>query len=527
MRILIKNYCSQWQKYLELWQQIEGVVFVNAATVDNYKEADFDLVLDLADGHRELNLSLPLVKLLLAKSFSEDEAYHFLKAIISSVQDAISVVDEKGRGILINPAYTRMTGLTESDVIGKPATVDIAEGDSMHYQVLKTKKAVTGVRLKVGPARRSVIVDVAPIIINGELKGSVGVIHDISEIKRLNEELEEARELLRHLRAKYTFCDIIGHSEAIKNVTQKAKKASQTPATVLLRGESGTGKELFAHAIHNSSDRKKGKFIRVNCPAIAASLMESELFGYEDGAFTGARPGGKKGLFEAADGGTIFLDEIANMDQSLQDKLLRVLQEREFIRVGGTKEIQVDVRVIAATNADLEQMVRAKSFREDLYYRLNVFPIFLPALRERKEDIKSLVQYMIRRLNQEYGRLIEDCDHQALNILKAYDWPGNVRELENIIGRAMIEAEYNERILQKKHLPPLGTFNNLQQKSEKSLTNIILKERQSLKSFLEQQEKLLLLQALKDSDNCRELAAERLAISIRSLYYKLKKYQLS
>ncbi|MEH7749157.1 sigma 54-interacting transcriptional regulator, partial [Neobacillus drentensis] len=216
------------------------------------------------------------------------EIQTMLQAIIHSSDDAISVVDENGRGILINPAYSRITGLTQEQVIGQPATADISEGESMHMKVLQTRRAVRGVPMRVGPSKREVIVNVAPIIVKGKLKGSVGVIHDMSEMKSLNRELNRARQLIRKLEAKYTFEDIIGQSDEMVLAMEQAKLGAKTPATVLLRGESGTGKELFAHAIHNASDRKYNKFIRVNCAAISETLLESELFGYEEGAFSGA-----------------------------------------------------------------------------------------------------------------------------------------------------------------------------------------------------------------------------------------------
>lgn len=236
---------------------------------------------------------------------------------------------------MINPAYTRITGLTKTQVIGKPASIDIYEGESMHMKVLQTKKPVRGVNMRVGPKHKEVIVNVAPIIVDGCLKGSVGVIHDVSEIQALTHELNRARQIIRTLQAKYSFDDIIGTSEEMKLPIEQAKLSARTPATVLLRGESGTGKELFAHAIHNASDRKFNKFVRVNCAAISESLLESELFGYDEGAFTGASRGGKVGFFEEANQGSIFLDEIGELPANIQAKLLRVLQEKEIVRVGG------------------------------------------------------------------------------------------------------------------------------------------------------------------------------------------------
>jgi len=256
------------------------------------------------------------------------ETRTLLEAIVNATQDAISVVDENGMGILVNPAYTRLTGMSEQEVLKKPATVDIAEGESMHLHVLRTRQPVKHVRMKVGAARREVLVDVAPIIVDGRLKGSVAVIHDVSELRSLSEQLDKARQLIRHLDTKYTFDDIVAVSPIMHEVVEQAKRAAATPATVLLSGESGTGKELFAHAIHHASDRAKRPFISVNCGAIPDTLQESQLFGYVEGAFTGARRGGHKGYFVEAQGGTIFLDEIAESNMAVQTKLLRVLQEK-------------------------------------------------------------------------------------------------------------------------------------------------------------------------------------------------------
>ena len=378
-----------------------------------------------------------------------------LEAIFKSSDEAISVVDEHGCGIMINPAYTRITGLTEAEVIGKPATTDISEGESVHLKVLQTRRTVRGVSMRVGLNNKEVIVNGAPVIVDGKLKGSVGVIHDVSEIQALSRELHRARQIIRTLEAKYSFEDIIGTSDEMNIAIGQAKLAAKTPATILLRGESGTGKELFAHAIHDASDRKYNKFIRVNCAALSESLLESELFGYEEGAFSGAKRGGKRGLFEEAHNGSIFLDEIGELTANTQAKLLRVLQENEITRVGGTKPISLNVRVIAATNVNLEKGLLNGSFREDLYYRLNQMPIHIPPLRRRKEDIKDLSMRLIEKTNQVYGRNIEGLTERALVHLMDYDWPGNVRELDNILGRAIIFMNYNEKLIDANHLSDL------------------------------------------------------------------------
>lgn len=447
---------------------------------------------------------------------------NLLEAIIHSSNDAISVVDEHGNGLMINPAYTKLTGLTEDMVIGKPAYVDISEGESMHMHVLKTGQPVRGVPLKVGPHRKDVIVNVAPVYIDGKIKGSVGIIHDTSEIKRLTADLEKAKRLIRSLEAKYTFEDIVGNSEKLLIAKQQAVQASTTSATVLLRGESGTGKELFAHAIHNHSNRRSNQFIRINCAALSESLLESELFGYEEGAFTGAQRGGKRGLFEEASGGTIFLDEIGEMSLNTQAKLLRVLQEREVVRVGSTKPIEVDVRVIAATNVNLERAIEEKRFREDLYYRLNVLPITIPPLRERKEDIGMLALHIIRKINLEYGRSVEEISPAAIAILEEYEWPGNVRELENIIGRSLIYMGIHEKKLLPEHLPPLGEPR--QQWTWQK--NAPIHQNATLDEILASTEKSVIEEVYNKMGRNKTETAKCLGISLRNLYYKMEKHNI-
>ncbi|MBB6448942.1 PAS domain S-box-containing protein [Geomicrobium halophilum] len=444
-----------------------------------------------------------------------------LQAIIHSSDEAISVVNEEGKGLMINPAYTRLTGLEEQEVIGKPATEDIYEGESMHMRAIKTRQPVRGTHMKVGAHKKDVIVNVAPILVNGELKGSVGVLHDVSEIRTLTKELERAKRRIRTLEAKYTFEDIIGQSPALTFAKDQARNSAQTPVDVLLHGESGTGKELFAHAIHNESNRRYEPFIRVNCAALTPSLLESELFGYEDGAFTGAKRGGKRGLFEEADGGSIFLDEIGEVPKETQVKLLRILQEKEITRVGGAKAITINVRIIAATNVDLESAMQDGHFREDLFYRLNKMPIFIPSLRERQEDIPELCDYLLHKINQEYGRSVTIISEHALQLLLRYHWPGNVRELENILGRAVIHMSYGAKELKASHLPPLSIHNASDKRSPlHGKQSGTLAERMAI---YEQQE---LLAALKENNGNKTATARSLGISVRNLYYKLEKHEV-
>ncbi|MEW4195615.1 sigma-54-dependent Fis family transcriptional regulator [Bacillus altitudinis] len=453
------------------------------------------------------------------------EVRTMLEAIIQSSDEAISVVDEQGKGILINRAYTKMTGLTDKEVVGKPAGADISEGESMHLKVLETRRPVRGVRMKVGPNKKDVIVNVAPVIVDGILKGSVGVIHDVSEIQSLTNELNKARQLIRTLEAKYTFEDIIGESEQMLVALEQAKLGAKTPATILLRGESGTGKELFAHAIHNESDRKYNRFVRVNCAALSETLLESELFGYEEGAFSGARRGGKKGLFEEANQGSIFLDEIGEMTPSTQAKLLRVMQEKEIVRVGGTKAIPVDVRVITATNVNIEKAMAEGKFREDLYYRMNRYPISIPPLRQRLEDIESLSKRLIQKINLDYGRNVSGLTDRALHRLRSYSWPGNVRELENVLGRAMIFLNPQEEWIDEAHI----AFMESEEHEEKEQQELAVSqfEGETLSDAVEAFEAQLIKQTLEKHQFNRTKTAKTLGVSIRNLYYKMDKYQLA
>lgn len=437
-----------------------------------------------------------------------------LKAIIDSTYDAISVADENGNVVLVNKAYTKITGLKPEDVIGKPATVDIAEGESIHMMISKTKKPIYNARLKVYPSKREVIVNALPLFVKGEFRGSVAVVHDVSEILNLTKELEAVKRYIRHIKAKYTFDDIIGQSEKMLIAKEQAKKVAKTPATVLLRGESGTGKELFAHAIHNASNRSDKPFVTVNCAAIPENMLEVELFGYVEDAFMGTK-GEKVGLIEEADGGTLFLDEIGKMPLSLQAKIVRFIENGEFIPVGSNRIKKVNVRIIASTNMDLEQMLKRREFLSELYYRLNVFPIFIPPLRERKEDIDELANHFVKKISNQYRRNITKITDNAISYLKSYDWPGNVRELENVIGRAIINMSITENVLDKRHFPTLFLENTNQTKYEGSL-----------KSLVEDYERKVIEAALRENKGDRNLTAKKLGISLRTLYYKMERYGL-
>ncbi len=324
---------------------------------------------------------------------------------------------------------------------------------------------------------------------------------------------EENTLLKRELHQKYDFRNIIGTSKEMRDIYEQVAQVAHTNTTVLIRGESGTGKELVAHAIHYNSTRSSKPFVKVNCAALPESLIESELFGHEKGSFTGAI-GRKRGRFELAEGGTLFLDEIGDLSPAMQVKLLRVLQEREFERVGGVETVKVNVRLIAATNVDLEVAVQNGNFRSDLYYRLNVFSIYMPPLRERRTDILLLADNFLEKYSRQNGRSIKRISTPAIDMLMSYHWPGNVRELENVIERATLVCEGN--VIHGYHLPPTL------QTAEGSGTVT----RMSLEQAVESYEKELIMDALKTSRGNRARAARMLDTTERILGYKVQKYEI-
>jgi Nif-specific regulatory protein len=335
-------------------------------------------------------------------------------------------------------------------------------------------------------------------------------------VQRLVEEerrrlVDENTHLRQELRERYDFSNIIGTSGPTRQMYEQVAQVAKTNTTVLIRGESGTGKELIAHAIHYNSLRAKKPFVKVSCAALPDTLIESELFGYEKGAFTGAT-GRKKGRFEMAEGGTLFLDEIGDINLSTQVKLLRVLQEREFERLGGTDTVRVNVRLIAATNKDMENAIAESKFREDLYYRLNVFTIFVPSLRERKADMLLLADHFLEKFSREHGKVIKRISTPAIDMLMAYHWPGNVRELENVIERAILVCD--GAVIHGHHLPP-----SLQTADASGTVT-----RVSLKDAVAAYERDLIQDALKTTRGNRAKAARLLDTTERILNYKVRGY---
>lgn len=458
------------------------------------------------------------------KGLSIEDQLEWFKAAIYSIHDGVLVIDSKEIVRLINPEYTRITGVAPKNIIGKPLR-DVRPKAQL-VETLKDGKERIGVYRKEGIVEY--VVDMAPILLNNEIIGAVSICKGLTEVHKLSKELEKNKQKLSQLKermgtlyqAKYTFDQIIGTEGGLKDAAYLGQKAAKSNLPVLIVGESGTGKELFAQAIHNASPRADRPFIPVNCASIPASLIESELFGYAEGTFTSAKKGGKLGLFEIANSGTIFLDEIGELSYDLQAKLLRVLQENTLRRVGEARERQIDVRVIAATNRDLHQLIEKKRFREDLYYRLNVLHLEILPLRERKQDIPYIVEFILNKhaVHSEREQSYE-LNESTLAILQAYDWVGNVRELKNTIDFAVCMTDTNEIL--PEHLP--SNFHSDMMHIPNKQTNHLLKQ------AVEKTERKVIIDVLKKHGSDLEdkkKAAKVLGVSLATLYNKMKKYNI-
>lgn len=370
-----------------------------------------------------------------------------LDAIIDHSYDGIYITDGNAKTILVNKAYEEITGVSAADVIGRNMTDIVKEGiisKSGTLMVLKDKKPVTIEQtFKNG---KTVLISSNPVFDElGDISMVVTNVRDITKLNELQEKLTLSEEISKRYHSEVesiksqslTNMKIITQDFKTKEILYKLKKIAPLNYSVLLLGESGVGKEVFARYLYENSNRKDKYFFKVNCGAIPVNLIESQLFGYEQGSFSGADKNGRMGIFETADGGTVFLDEVGELPLDMQVKFLRVLQENEIVRVGGTKSIPVDVRIIAATNRDLQDMVKKKLFREDLYYRLNVLPFVIPPLRERRGDITLLINHFIGELNIRLG-FKKKISKEAVDTLSKYNWPGNIRELKNIVERIAI-----------------------------------------------------------------------------------------
>ncbi|MGH4124480.1 MAG: sigma 54-interacting transcriptional regulator [Clostridium sp.] len=501
-------------------------VIGNGETQENIKEGKFIVTRKVITVKGEVIGALQLFSEEKEESLVvnlQDDGYNsesILNTIINTVNECVVVVDKNGIITMMSNAYKELVNCENPE--GKHVT-EVIENTKLHI-VAKTGEKQFG-ELQEANGHKMISMRV-PIKEQGKVVGAIGKVmfKDLSNFKilsnklwNLEKEVEYYKnELCGDGKAIYTFNNIIGHSAKSREVMKMAKRVAKIDSNVLITGESGTGKELFAHSIHNASRRCLKPFVKINCGAIPAELFESEMFGYEEGAFTGAKRSGKKGKFEHADGGTILLDEIGDMPMNMQVKLLRVIQEKELVRVGGNDVIKIDVRVIASTNKSLEGLIKAGKFREDLYYRLDVMHLKLPSLRERTEDIEELSNELRKKISKKYQVYSEGISSEAIDYLKSYSWPGNIRQLENVIERAinLLDAEL---YIMPKHLP------------EKIIKTKIKKyslENNYLKDVVETIEKDLIMECIRKTGGNKRETAKILGLSRAGLYKKLNRYNL-
>lgn len=453
--------------------------------------------------------------------------YEWLEEIINLAAEWVVAVDRDAKVIFMNTAYCEYLGTTQQEAFGKDVR-DVIENTRMHIVLQTARAEIASIHTIKGS---EMIANRYPFYVNGELVGAVGAVMFrnaeewmaySNKVQPLMEELNYYKKrFANELKSKYSFEDLIGTTETFIKAKQLAARASTSQSVVLLTGKSGTGKELFAHAIHGASTRSVFPFVRVNSASIPEQLLESELFGYEEGAFTGAKKGGKKGKFELAHRGTIFLDEIGDMPLAMQSKLLRVLQEKEIERVGGQGTAPVDVRVIAATHRNLEEMVKQGKFREDLYYRLNVMKIDIPSLMERRQDIPAIAAVLLRKLEKNFDRPVITLSKEAENRLLLHTWPGNVRELENVLERAVNVMDGS--VIRLDHLPLYLQEEPSQEAGIRFVKTPVAV--MPLKYTLQKAEKEAIQHALCQSANKTE-AARLLGIGKTKLYDKCREYGL-
>ncbi len=444
------------------------------------------------------------VKVRRAQKQLEDTA-NLHATVLNSVSDGLLMINGQGIVTFINPTGAKILNVKVSEAIGKHIQ-ELVDFKPVVLRVLETGQGYTDKEFFI-ETKRGVLHFIKTAIPlrdkDGRLEGVVDIFREIKQVRKLVNRMVGAT-------AMFTFDDIVGESACMVEIKRLAKIAANSMATVLIQGESGTGKEMVAQAIHKASARSEGPFVAINCGALPRDLVESELFGYEDGAFTGARQGGRPGKFELAHGGTIFLDEIGEMSLDVQVKILRVLQDKRILRVGGTRYMDVDVRVIAATNRDLLRAVGEGSFRQDLYYRLNVLPILVPPLRERRDDVERLAVYFMEKTCEQLGVPVKRLSPGALTVLRRQDRPGNARELENIIERAAHLCEGPE--ITEQHLPMnLAVQHGALHQENRSLRDI---ERVAIEETL-----------LKTQWNVSR-SARLLGVGRNTLYGKIREYQI-
>ncbi len=468
------------------------------------------------------------------KRFS-DRTLSIVRAVIEPVLDGVYITDKIGNFIMANKAFERITGINRQELEGRHTTYLLENNwvtSAVNLEVIKDYRS----RSKIirYPSGKLILVSAGMIFRNnGQPSGCISILRDLTELNELKEELTRSQVAIAEFQDKLEYFEgqldnnrhhLVSESTDYRKVLSLAKRVARSEATVLISGESGVGKDLVSHFIHYHSERKQtGSFIKVDCASLPATLLESELFGYEKGAFTDARVQGKRGLFEIANGGTLFLDEIGELPLELQAKLLNVLQDREIKRVGGIKSLPIDVRIISATNLDLETRVKDRMFREDLYYRLNVVPIHISPLRQRTQDILPMIKYFLNTFNEKYST--SKClSSGVLSCLLNYDWPGNARELRNTIERLVVTSTTDIIIIQD--LPESIRRNRPHKSHCSSSQSSPPLPLGPLRKMVDEFEKEIIMNALKNHGNLVD-AAQELQIDISTLTRKNKRYGLT
>lgn len=445
-----------------------------------------------------------------------------LQALMDTVNEAVCIIDKADKVIAWNRCAENLYNIRANEIMNKP--IETFFSNLMINSVMKEQRRVEE-QYHTPCADKHVLINAQPIHRFGNVIGAVCCERDITELVQLHKKLSQPHQQVQSLKKETnslyakddSFSKIYGHSRCISEAIAITRRVAPTKVSVLLRGESGTGKELFARAIHDAS-QLKGPFVAINCGAIQLTLFESELFGYEPGAFTGADRKGKKGFLEHANGGTVLLDEIGDMPKDMQVKLLRALQEKTFYRVGGSRPVHIDVRIIAATNCNLEEMIDKGDFREDLYYRLNVVTVILPPLRERLDDIPELVHRGLEYYCSVYDKKISKVDPHLMATLVQYQWPGNIRELYNVLERLVILSDSD--VLAIDNLPK-----NMFQKGFLN-GNLPKNKDVALLQATEKMERDVIQQVLREASYNKAAAAKRLGIPRSTLYYKMKRLGL-
>lgn len=447
------------------------------------------------------------------------------RTIVENSSDGIISVDKEGYISIFNHKAEELLNIRRKDILGKHINNVLPQMELVDtlYSGIEEIEVIKNIQDK------KLMVSKIPIVVNNEVVDAVAIIHDLNKIQQMEEKIR--REITSSgYYAKYTFDDFIGCSKKIEENIRIAKEYAKVSSTILIEGETGTGKEVMAQSIHNYSNRAKGPFVAVNCAALPENLLESELFGYAPGAFTGADRKGKRGLFELAHGGTMFLDEISEMNPLLQGRLLRVLQEKQVMRIGDNKIIPIDVKVIAATNKNLYSLVRERNFREDLYYRVNILKIELLPLREKTEDISCFIDYFIRYYSGILNKPRITLSSNAMAYVSTYDWPGNVRELRNFVERMMVVSkktyieleDINGKLLKIDNVETQIGMNLSNMKSISSNNNLIVR---SFKN-LDNSEEEAIKSAIEENKGIINLAARELGMSRTTLWRRMKKYNL-